>query len=63
MASKNSIRPTPEQLAYNLGQAARILGVSKPTMSRLLSEIQHRRVGRRVLIPKSSLEDWLAEEK
>lgn len=50
-----------DALAFNLTEAARAIGVSKPTMHKLLPQIQHRRVGRRVLIPKSALERWLEE--
>ena len=50
-----------DTLAFNLTEAARAIGVSKPTMHKLLPQIQHRRVGRRVLIPKSALERWLEE--
>ena len=59
MAKKHEL----EQLAYNLSEAAKIIGISKPTMSRMLKdgEIQHRRYGRRLLISRSALERWLEE--
>ena len=56
-------RNDSQRLAYNLGEAAKVLGVSRPTMSRLLDTIPHRRFGRRVIIPRSALEEWLAEKE
>ena len=61
--TKNTSRNKHEKLAFNLSEAAQIIGVSKPTMHRLLPEIHHRRVGRRVLIPLTSLEQWLEESE
>lgn len=51
-----------ERLAFNIKEAAAILGVSKPTMHRILPEIQHKRFGRRVLIPRTALQTWLESE-
>jgi excisionase family DNA binding protein len=53
-----------ETLAYNLAKAAKVIGVSKPTLSRMLKEglINHRRVGSRVIIPKIAIEQFLQGE-
>ncbi len=47
---------------FNLKEAATYLGISVPTLAVLLrsGEIPYRRAGQRWLIPKSSLDDWLA---
>jgi excisionase family DNA binding protein len=52
---------TPEALALSKLQAARILGVSLRTVDRLiaLKHLQVRRLGRRVLIPRNSLQNLL----
>jgi excisionase family DNA binding protein len=52
-----------EIAAYTLAGAARYISVSKPTMSKLLPEIPHRRFGKRIIIPKSSLDRWLEGAK
>lgn len=46
---------------FNLKEAAVYLGISIPTMVRLLrsGDISHRRVGQRWLIARSVLDDWL----
>ena len=48
--------------AFNVSQAARYIGVSKPTLLKLIhreSEIPHKRVGKRVIISKAALDAWL----
>ena len=47
--------------AYNLKEAVVYLGISIPTLVRLLrsGDIPHRRVGQRWLIARSALDTWL----
>lgn len=53
-----------EQIAVNKQEAAQMLGVSLRTIERLiaLKELQVRRLGRRVLIPRTSLENFLRSD-
>ena len=46
---------------FNLKEAASYIGISVPTLVRLLGSgaIPYRRVGQRWLIARSALEDWL----
>lgn len=46
---------------FNLKEAATYLGISVPTLVRLLESgtIPYRRVGKRWLIERSVLDDWL----
>ena len=46
---------------FNLKEAATYLGISVPTLVRLLESgtIPHRRVGQRWLIARSALDTWL----
>lgn len=62
MATETSILArTPEALALSKLEAARMLGVSLRTVDRLiaLKHLQVRRLGRRVLIPRHSLQSLL----
>lgn len=62
MATETSILTrTPEALALSKLEAARMLGVSLRTVDRLiaLKHLQVRRLGRRVLIPRNSLQSLL----
>ena len=62
MATGTSILArTPEALALSKLEAARMLGVSLRTVDRLiaLKHLQVRRLGRRVLIPRYSLQSLL----
>lgn len=54
--------PAEMKLAFNLTEAASSIGVSVPTLYRLLEsgQIVGRRFGRRWLIPVSAIETWLA---
>ena len=59
MAAETSIlEPIPEALALSKLDAARMLGVSIRTVDRLiaLKQLPVRRLGRRVLIPRNSLQ-------
>ena len=51
----------PEALAFSKSEAARMLGVSLRTVDRLiaLKHLPVRRLGRRVLIPRNSLQSFL----
>jgi excisionase family DNA binding protein len=51
-----------QQNAYNVRESAKYIGVSPPTMLKLLSEIPHKRVGKRVIVPKANLDKWLLNE-
>jgi excisionase family DNA binding protein len=48
-----------EKNGYNVREAAKYIGVSPPTFLKLLDEIPHRRVGKRVIIGKTNLDNWL----
>lgn len=56
--------PPREPIALNKKEAARLLGVSLRTIDRLiaLKELQVRRLGRRVLIPRSALDGFLRRD-
>lgn len=49
------------ELTYNVKEAAQVLGVSTDIIYDLCSrsELPHRRLGRRIVIPKIALEEWL----
>ena len=53
-----------EPIALNKQEAAQMLGVSLRTIERLiaLKELHVRRLGRRVLIPRASLENFLRSD-
>lgn len=53
-----------EPIVLNKQKAAEMLGVSLRTIERLiaLKELQVRRLGRRVLIPRTSLENFLRSD-
>ena len=53
-----------EPIAVSKLEAAQMLGVSLRTIERLiaLKELQVRRLGRRVLIPRTSLENFLRND-
>ena len=52
---------TDEQIALTVEQAAQSLGISRPTMLELTRKAGFPcfRVGRRILIPRRALLDWL----
>jgi len=55
-----------ERAALTIPEAARAVGVSERLMRTLLPEIPHCRLGNRVVIPVSLLDEWLrkrAEEE
>ena len=51
-----------ERIVYTVEEAAKLLGISRPTAFQGVErgEIPHIRVGRRILIPKASLDRMLA---
>jgi hypothetical protein len=51
-------------LAYSPAKAARLCGVSRPTfIKHIQPKLNLKRVGRRVIIPRISLEAYLAGEQ
>lgn len=52
------------KVAYNVAEAARALGVSRPTMYRLLDrpDFPKVRIGTRVIIPCRLFAEWLERE-
>ena len=52
-----------QQQGFNVREAAKYIGVSAPTMLKLLSEIPHRRFGKRVIVAKTTLDKWLVNEE
>ncbi len=66
MESKVYLSPIPmqEQLALNLEQAAKLVGVSVPIMLRLVNSegFPALKVGRRWVIPLAALENWLTAQ-
>ena len=62
MAAETSVlERVPEVLALSKLEAARMLGVSLRTVDRLIAmkQLPVRRLGRRVLIPRNSLQSFL----
>ena len=51
-----------ERLALSVGEAAASLGVSERLMRTLLPDIPHCRLGNRVVIPVSMLDEWLRKQ-
>lgn len=53
-----------EKIAYSVAEVARVLGVSRPTVYRMLDYpgFPSVRVGSRVLIPCGLLQEWLEEQ-
>lgn len=54
----------PQKLAFNLKEAAEVLSLSPNSVSKLIRSGQIRavRVGRRVIVPRAALEEFLAKE-
>ena len=50
-------------LAYSVGEAASLMGVSNDKVRELVraNEIPHKRIGRRIIIPRAAFERWLNE--
>lgn len=48
-------------LAYNIVGAAEQFGLSRNYVRKLLAtgELRHRKAGRRILVPRAALEEWL----
>ena len=53
-----------EKLTMNISEAAQILGISRPTMYRLIArgDFPVLRIGRRTLIPIAPLERWIEKQ-
>lgn len=51
-----------EKATYSVNECAEILGISAPSLYKLIHEISSfpvLRVGKRILIPKAAFENWL----
>lgn len=60
MGTPKSPKVSTETLAYpTLKEAAKAAGLARQTLVKHLSEIQHRKAGRRVIISKAALQRWL----
>lgn len=55
------MKMSSNESVFNLQEAAAYLGISVPTLVRLLGSgvIPYRRVGQRWLIARAALDDWL----
>ena len=55
------MKTSSNKSVFNLKEAAAYLGISVPTLVRLLGSgvIPHRRVGQQWLIARAALDDWL----
>ena len=55
------MKTSSQKSVFNLKEAAAYLGISVPTLGRLLESgaIPYRRVGQRWLIAQAALDDWL----
>lgn len=55
------VRETIERQGYNVGEAARIIGVGRTTMHKMLNQgrIRPVKVGSRTIIPKSEIDRLL----
>jgi len=55
---------TIEKMALSISEAAKLLGVSRPTMYTLVNrtDFPSFRVGSRRLIPVDGLRDWMAKQ-
>ena len=53
----------PEQMAFNLSETARLLGLDRKTVTALVhrEELPAFRVGSRYLVSRSALEQWLED--
>ena len=59
---KEEHSPSVSKLGLTVDEAAKMLGVSKPTLTGLLhnNEIPYKRVGRRFIIPRKEFMEWLS---
>jgi excisionase family DNA binding protein len=57
-------RATVPRIALRIAEAARALGISKPTVEAEIraGRLRVRRVGRRVLVPVAAIEEWLSAD-
>lgn len=55
--------PDNERLTYDVGTAAKLLGLSRNSAYQacLTGQIPHLKIGKRILIPRAALEKLLAE--
>lgn len=54
-----------DQLAYSVDVAAKLLGLGRNTVLKLIQtgQLRHKRVRRRVIVPRSALEEFLDSEE
>lgn len=54
-----------EKVVYTVDEVAELLGISRPTAYEnvKIGKIPSIKIGRRVLVPKSSFDKWLADTK
>ena len=52
-----------ERMAYTVLEVAEVLGLSKDKVYELIrgNRIPHKRLGRRIIVPRKRFEEWLAE--
>lgn len=64
MAVRKDGRGKPEPLLLTVGEAARLLRVSRNLAYELVAQgrLPHIRLGSRILIPRRGLEEWIAQE-
>lgn len=51
-----------QKATYSISEAAEILGISAPSMYKMVKEFDNfpiLRVGKRILVPKAAFENWL----
>ena len=55
---------TKESITISVAEAAKILGISRPTMYKLMhrADFPQLRVGRRMLIPVDDLRQWVSAQ-
>lgn len=61
MVMPNVVREVVERQGYNVGEAARIIGVGRTTMHKMLNQgrIRPVKIGARTIIPKSEIDRLL----
>lgn len=50
-----------EPLTYTVEQAAQLIGISRAAAYEAIkkNEIPHRKIGRRIVVPRNQLQEWL----
>ena len=62
MLAGRSVRPRRDVVAYTVSEVAALLGVSTDKVYELVRGhiLPHKRLGRRIIVPRVGLERWLA---